>query len=210
MDDTNIWLPEEEIYLQELSKLCQVLSGKYKVYYEQYKKIEARFKIPSIIISSISGLTSFGSSNFPIEYVHFVSISVGIASLFIALLNSIEAYMKIGEITAGCAISSLNFQKLKEHIDIELAIQSENRSMSGIVFVRECHTKYERIIDVAPNILKTVRFVKPSFDDRIPQSITITQNDTESNDAPLKVITTNEPVRETVSKPEVYILKSNV
>lgn len=205
MDDTKVWLPEEEIYLQELSKLCQVLSGKYKVYYEQYKRIDARFKIPSIIISSISGLTSFGSSNFPIEYVHFVSISVGIASLFIALLNSIEAYMKIGEITAGCAISSLNFQKLKEHIDIELSIASENRTTSGIIFVRECHTKYERIIDVAPNILKTVRFIKPSFDDRIPQSITISQNNTESNDIPLKAVS-DVPVQE----PKMNILKSNL
>lgn len=188
MDDTKVWLPEEEIYLQELSKLCQILSGKYKIYYEQYKRVEARFKIPSIIISSITGLTSFGSSNFPVEYIHIVSIIVGISSIFIALLNSIEAYMKIGEITAGCSISSTNFQKLKEYIDIELSIPSENRSTSGIMFLRECYTKYERIIDVAPNILKTVRFVKPSFDDRVPQSITITQNDTESTDVPLKVM----------------------
>lgn len=188
MDDTKVWLPEEEIYLQELSKLCQIFSGKYKIYYEQYKRIEARFKIPSIIISSITGLTSFGSSNFPREYIHIVSIIVGIASIFIALLNSIEAYMKIGEITAGCLISSVNFQKLKEYIDMELSLSSENRSTSGVMFLRECHTKYERIIDVAPNILKTVRFVKPSFDDRVPQSITITQNDTESTDVPLKII----------------------
>lgn len=180
------WLPEEEIYLQELSKLCQTLSGKYKVYYEMYKRIDARFKIPSIIISSITGLTSFGSSNFPPDYVHWVSIAVGIASLFIALLNSIEAYMKIGEITAGCISASINLQKLKEFIDIELSLPVENRATKGTIFVRDCYVRYERIIDIAPSILKTVRFVKPSFDDKIPQSITITKNETTYNQVPMK------------------------
>lgn len=180
-----LWLPEEEIYLQDLSRLCQTLSGKYKVYHELYKRRDARFKIPSIIISSITGLTSFGTSNFPPDYIHWVSISVGIASLFIALLNSIEAYMKIGEITAGCIIASINLQKLKEHIDIELFIPVESRSSKGIDFLRDCHIRYEKIIDNSPTILKTVRFVKPSFDDRIPQYISVVSNDTSSTPTPV-------------------------
>jgi hypothetical protein len=116
MSDNTKWLPEEEVYLRELSKLCQELSSKYKRYYELYKVRQAKFKIPSIIISSVTGLTSFGTSNFPERYQKWVSIAVGASSLFIALLNSIESYMKIGETMSGCLQTSISLQKLKEFI----------------------------------------------------------------------------------------------
>jgi hypothetical protein len=109
------WLPEEEIYLKELSRLCQELSNKYKLYYELYKRRQARFRIPSIIISSVTGLLSFGSSNFPVDAREYVSIAVGMASLFIALLNSIETFMRISENMSGSAQASIELQKLKEY-----------------------------------------------------------------------------------------------
>lgn len=161
------WLDEEEIYLRNLSGLCQELSGRYKNYYERYKVVQARFRIPSIVISSVTGLTSFGSSNFPPNYRMWVSISVGIASLSIAILNSIESYMKIGEHMAGSSQASVELHKLKEFIDMELAFPKENRVTQGIIFLRDCYTRYERILEIAPDILKVVRFISPSYNETI-------------------------------------------
>lgn len=176
------WLPEEEVYLKDLSRLCQELSNKYKLYYELYKKRQARFRIPSIIISSVTGLLSFGSTNYPEESRKFVSITVGIASLFISLLNSIETYMKIGENMAGSAQASIELQKLKEYIDMELSLPLDDRPTQGIIFLRDCYTRYERILDIAPNILKTIRFIKPSYIDKRKPSITLPGDYNNSND----------------------------
>lgn len=161
------WLDEEEIYLRNLSGLCQELSGRYKKNYEMYKVIQAKFRIPSIVISSITGLTSFGSSNFPPEYRVWVSISVGIASLSIAILNSIESYMKISENLTGASQASIELHKLKEYIDMELALPKENRLTQGIIFLRDCYTRYERILEIAPDILNVIRFISPSYSETI-------------------------------------------
>lgn len=182
MSDNTKWLPEEEVYLRELSKLCQELSSKYKRYYELYKVRQAKFKIPSIIISSVTGLTSFGTSNFPEAYQKWVSIAVGASSLFIALLNSIESYMKIGETMSGCLQTSMSLQKLKEFIDIELALPLDDRNTQGILFLRDCYSKYEKILDLSPSILKNVRFIRPSYDDRIQATITTRPIDERSSD----------------------------
>lgn len=170
--EINRWLYEEELYLRELSRLCQELSNKYKLYYELYKKRQARFRIPSIIISSVTGLLSFGSTNYPEDSRKYVSITVGIASLCIALLNSIETYMKIGENMTGSAQASIELQKLKEFIDMEISLPLDDRPTQGIIFLRDCYTRYERILDIAPNILKSIRFIKPSYIDKRKPSIT--------------------------------------
>jgi len=168
---THKWLLEEEVYLKDLSKLSQELSCKFKRYHDVYKERQAKFKIPSIIISSITGIISFGTSNFPREYSNYVSIGVGISSLFIALLNSIESYMKIGENMSGSIQASMSFQKLKEAIDVELALPIEDRVSQGIIFLRECYSQYEKIWDLSPSILKNVRFIRPSYD---PKNVSIT------------------------------------
>ena len=168
---THKWLLEEEVYLKDLSKLSQELSCKFKRYHDVYKERQAKFKIPSIIISSITGIISFGTSNFPRGYSNYVSIGVGISSLFIALLNSIESYMKIGENMSGSIQASMSFQKLKEAIDVELALPIEDRVSQGIIFLRECYSQYEKIWDLSPSILKNVRFIRPSYD---PKNVSIT------------------------------------
>lgn len=156
------WNKEEEEYLRDLSRLSEELCQKFKIYHDLYKSRQAKFRIPSIIISSITGLASFGNSNFPVEYQNYVNIGVGACSIFIAIINSIESYMKIGEIIGGTLQASINFQKLKETIDVELSLPIENRTCQGIIFLRQCYQNYEKYWDLAPNILRKMRFIKPS------------------------------------------------
>ena len=159
---SGLWHKEEEDYLRDLSRLSEELCQKFKIYHDIYKSRQAKFRIPSIIISSITGLASFGNSNFPKEYQNTVNIAVGACAIFIAIINSIESYMKIGEIIGGTLQASINFQKLKECIDVELALPVESRVGQGIVFLRQCYQTYEKYWDLAPNVLRKMRFVKPS------------------------------------------------
>lgn len=59
------WHEKEEQYLRQLHDVCISLS---KVYMELYKRTHAfqtRLRLPSIILSSFSGVASFGSTSFP-------------------------------------------------------------------------------------------------------------------------------------------------
>lgn len=159
--NNSLWLPEEEEYLHKLSRVCQILSIKYRNYHTIYKKKEMQFKVPAIVISAVTGLVSFGSSNYPENSRVYIAIAVGVSSVSMAILNSIESYMKIGEIMAGCIQASINLQKLKEHIDIELLLPPDDRVTQGIMFLRDVYSRYEKIIELSPSVFKTLQFVYP-------------------------------------------------
>jgi len=152
------WKAEEEAYLRDLSRACVELATRYKEKYDVYRRYQARFRIPSIIVSSALGLLSFGNQNF--EDGRSINIVVGVGTVMIAIANSVETYMKIGEHMAGCLLASANLQKLNESICLELALPVEDRSLNGLIFLRDAYNAYERHVDAAPAVLKRVRFVR--------------------------------------------------
>jgi len=177
MVDNTLWLPEEEEYLSKLSRICQIKSVKHRNYYMAYKRKDAKFKIPAIIVSAITGLVSFGTSSYPEDSRELVSIFIGISAVSIAIVNSIESYMKIGEIMAGCLQASISLQKLKEHIDIELLLPPSDRGTQGILFLRDVYSKYEKINELAPNVFKTIHFVNPyELDKKLTEITTATSS----------------------------------
>ena len=177
MVDNTLWLPEEEEYLSKLSRICQIKSIKHRNYYMAYKRKDAKFKIPAIIISAVTGLVSFGTSSYPEDSRELVSIFIGISAVSIAIVNSIESYMKIGEIMAGCLQASISLQKLKEHIDIELLLPPSDRGTQGILFLRDVYSKYEKINELAPNVFKTIYFVNPyELDKKLTEITTATSS----------------------------------
>ena len=157
------WAPAEVQYLKSLSKTAEDLSIKLKRTYIRYKRYQARFRIPAIIVSALAGLFSFGNANFPQQYQSMVSIITGCCSVAIAVLNSIETYMKIGETMSSCMMAAMAFHKLKEKIDCELALPVSDRQASGIKFLRECVVLYDKTYQTAPSLLRQQWFVRPEM-----------------------------------------------
>lgn len=158
------WSEAEEFYLLELCKLSQYLAQRYNICYLDYKKKQTRTRIPQIVVSSISGLFSFGTSVFPENYHSAINVSVGISSMLVALVGSIESFLKIPEIIAGSITASINFTKLAETISVELALPRHKRTSSGIVFLREAYKTYEKHSEAAPSVFRHVRFIRPFTD----------------------------------------------
>ena len=154
------WKPDQEAYLRELSKTCETLSIRYKQEYDRYKKLEAKFQLPAVVISATLGVAAFGNSQFDHDTQRAVNISMGVVGLGLGILNSIQSYLKIGTTMSGCLLASVNLAKLKESVDLELSLPIEDRSNSGIVFLRDAYNQFEKHQDAAPPVLKRVRFIK--------------------------------------------------
>jgi hypothetical protein len=155
------WKPEHESYLRDLSRSAESLSIRFKQQYDHYRLLEGRFQIPAVVISSALGVAAFGNSQFEPETQRILNISMGIVGLCLGIMNSIQSYLKIAQTASGCLLASLLLFKVKERIDREIAVSPEDRANSGIMFLREVATEYEKIIEQAPAVLKRVRFVKP-------------------------------------------------
>lgn len=154
------WCEQEEKYLTELIKISQYFSQRYNLTFLQYKRIQNRMRIPQIVLSSAGALISFGSSAFP-NYNSEISISVGVSSLIVALIGSIEGLFKVNETITGALQASIDFMKLAESITVELCLPRHKRNSSGLLYVRQSFSLFERITETAPSVYKVVRFVKP-------------------------------------------------
>lgn len=152
------WNAKEEDYLNSLAKSCKELSVRFKQIYDKYLSYQTKFRIPSIVISSTLGLMSFGNSQFG-DGAGIVSIVVGVCNVILGIMGSAEAYLKIGETMSGALLASNKLQKLCENIHLELALPVEERSSTGLMFLRSCFSQYEQILDNAPSVLKKLRFV---------------------------------------------------
>jgi hypothetical protein len=144
------WPREEEEYLMKVSAQCQYLSVQYNEIYNTYKVHETRFKLPVIVLGSAVGMLSFGASQFGPDNTDRITIGVGVSSIVISIISSIEAYLKIGETMTNSLVTATQLKKLKEKIDIELAVLPEHRASSSTVFLRQCHCEYMDIIEKAP------------------------------------------------------------
>lgn len=144
------WLPEEEIYLHSILKACETLSNSYLAKHKKYKTLETRIKIPMIVIGSFTGITSFGSETFPPEAQKYISISVGVITVCIAIMNTIESYFRIADTANSSLNASTAFQQLREDINKELSIPTVDRQAAGITFVRDIFTRYQQILSQAP------------------------------------------------------------
>ena len=161
--EVHVWLQAEQAYLEKMSETCKRLTDKFKLIKSRYGKYQARFRIPSIILSSVTGLFSMGNSNFPAGYQQYVSIGVGIVSVSIAVLGSIESYMQIGDIMSRSIQAASTFHKLKEKIDCELALPIKDRRVSGLLFVRECALEYHKAFALGGSLIKADWFIEPEY-----------------------------------------------
>lgn len=146
----NEWLPEEEIYLHSILKTCELLSNAYIQKHRVWRRLQTRIKLPVIVIGSFTGITSFGSETFPKSFQKWISISVGVITMGIAILNTIESYFSIGEIANSSLNASTAFQQLREDINKELSIPTVDRQATGAIFIRDIFTRYQQILSQAP------------------------------------------------------------
>lgn len=197
------WCPEEERVLSDLSNACSVLKELYRSIYTRQKALQAKFRLPAIVMGSISGACSFGTTTFPSAYREYVSIAVGGASLFIAVLTTIESYLQVGQRLTQALSSSQALNKLMIDIRRELQLPVSDRETTGIVFVRDCHTRFAQIIEQSPavdrdEIKKNYRLLKHNAVG-IPDLLSITRLDLATfkgdfRSAPLVVPSRTDPV----------------
>jgi hypothetical protein len=155
-----VWEDSEIKYLTKISATCEDMALRHREIYIRYKRYQARFRIPAIVISAVTGMFSFGNANFPEKYRGMVNIITGISSVMIAIFNSLESYMKIGDVMSNSLLAATLFRKLKERIDCELALPVKDREMDGVAFVREVTETYDKAFNIAPIIIKKAWFIQ--------------------------------------------------
>jgi hypothetical protein len=106
--------------------------------------------LPCIVIGAVNGLISVGSKQiFPGD--DYAPVYIGVISLFVSLLNTINSYFSWSRRAEGHKISSLNYAKLYRFISIEMALPRVERMAAGdlLKFIK---SEYDRLSEISPLI----------------------------------------------------------
>jgi len=129
----------------------------YKQYHKNYIKSKQRlqkYRIPIIILSSISGFLSISNSGYiPDEYNKWVSLIVGFFNLLTSLVSLIENFKKIDQTVIKSQETYISFKKINDNISLLLRTPREERKENGSDSVEKFFQLFENALLNAP-ILK--------------------------------------------------------
>ena len=145
----NYWHNDHEKILQSLQKSTIRLSNEYQKAYFRYKSKLQNYRIPIIIMSSISGFLSISNSGYiPPDYGKWVSLLVGFSNLMVTVISLIENFKKIDVNLNKSYNAHLNFKKLHDEITITMRLPFNERDDDGFNTINEYFTRYQAHISM--------------------------------------------------------------
>lgn len=139
------WSNSEEQYLNKLHHECYALNEYNRKQYLKYLKINKKFSIPILVLSSLNGL--FALSLQPFLQQDYISVLNACISLACGVLGSIQLFMKIDEKIHNYIICSHEFNKLSIKISKELNLERDCRHVNGRDFLLESFNEFNTILD---------------------------------------------------------------
>lgn len=157
------WTTNLEQYFAETGEKSHCLSWFHKRAESLYSYRRTFIDLPVIIISAVTGFMSAGSTmmfNDP----NISSIALGVASLFVSVLNTAGGYFGWAKRAEGHRIASIQYSKLYRFLTIELSLPREER-MNPHDLLKMTKETYDRLQEISPLVPpEVINEFKKKFD----------------------------------------------
>ena len=135
-----------EVLLKENAEECESLSLLHRLSYEKYNTYSNVINVPVIIFSSAIGF----ATGIEIGYDK-MNIILGVASIFVGIIKSVDSYFGLPKRAEAHRICSLQYAQMNKRIAVELSLKREQRQnpkdMLGLI-----KTDMKNLADIAPLI----------------------------------------------------------
>lgn len=145
------WSRENEEILVEWCDVAKVYKWLNVKSHAKYRRLSARFTLPAITLSTITGTASFAQSSLPLYIQAYAPAIIGSINIFIGILTTVQQYLKIGELNEAYRVSSIAWDKFARNIKIELSKDPSERTDAG-QFTKLCRNEYDRLMETSPPI----------------------------------------------------------
>jgi len=157
------WNPSLEKYFADTGEKAHCLSWCHKRAEELYSFRKTWIDLPVIVISGVTGFLSAGSTSL-FDNPQMSSVALGVASLFVSILNTAGSYFGWSKRAEGHRISSIHYSKLYRFLSIEMALPREER-MTPTDLLKLTRDTYDRLQEISPLIPPEVlRMFKKKFE----------------------------------------------
>ena len=122
---------------------------------QKFKKLNAWFTVPVIIMSTITGTANFASEKIPIEYRSYYSSAIGGVNIIAGIITTVQQFLKISELNEAHRVSSISWDKFYRKIRVELSKPPLERQ-NVYDFLKACTEEFDRLMETSPSIDKFV------------------------------------------------------
>ena len=162
------WHSQQEDILKEWSEQAGCYRWMHERAFQVYKKQNMGFSIPVIVISTITGTANFAQGSFPESVKGWAPLIIGTLNLAAGLITTIAQFLRVSELLEGHRAASIAYSKLSRNIAVELSLPSDERSMPGIDYIKQCRSDIDRLIEQSPPIPPEILHI---FDKNILQDV---------------------------------------
>jgi len=145
------WNENLERYFADTGEKANSLAWVHKRAEEVYSHRRTFIDIPVIVLSSLTGFLSASSTNLFEGEEKISSIALGVASLFVSVINTIGTYFGWAKRAEAHRLSAIQYARLYRFLAIELNLPRESR-MTPTDLLRYCKDSYDRLQEVSPLI----------------------------------------------------------
>lgn len=146
------WTTLLEEYFVEQGEQAHGLSLLHKQAEQMYSHLKTLIEIPVIVVSSITGFLSVGSTSMFEGEQMTSSIALGILSLLVSVFQTIGTYFGWARRAEGHKISSIQYSRLHRFLRIELSLPRDQRQTPGdlLKYVRDAIDRLQEISPMVP------------------------------------------------------------
>lgn len=163
------WTTFLEEYFASTGEKAHCLSWIHKQSEQLYSKRTTFIDLPVIVLSGVLGFLSVGSSSMFRGDEMIASISVGIGSLFVSVLNTVGSYFQWAKRAEGHRIASIQYAKLYRFLLIEMSLPRDER-MNPNDLLKLTKESYDRLQEISPLVPPEIvaqfktKFGDPKYD----------------------------------------------
>lgn len=148
-----IWSDPLENVVKELGEQSQALAWVHDAAQRWCSNWSTRLIFPCIILSTLSGAGSVGASS--LLPFNGSATLVGIVSLLVGMLQTVQTYFKFPERSEAHRIAALQYGKIRSHLNMQLSLsRSERKSAEELVVWLT--TENERLAEIVPQLPKAI------------------------------------------------------
>lgn len=149
------WTKRLEKYFCEMGEKSICLSYLHKKCESRFTKKATYIDLPVIVLSTVAGTLSIGSSGLFQNNEQMASVGIGVLSLFVSVLNTVNSYFAFNRRAENHKICCFQFGKLHRFLEVEMALPREQRVKAKdlLKFTKE---QYERLQEIAPLVPKDI------------------------------------------------------
>jgi len=144
------WNAQLERYFADTGEKAHCLSWCHKQAEALYSIRRTWIDLPVIVISGVTGFLSAGSTSL-FDNPQMSSIALGVASLFVSILNTAGSYFGWAKRAEGHRISAIHYSKLYRFLSIEMALPRDER-MTPVDLLKLTRDTYDRLQEISPMI----------------------------------------------------------